>query len=294
MDNTNRSKNRVYGLIIAALVVILIVMVWRASDNEESFGGVRIAVLPLDGEIMGSRNWIKQLNSFAESRRVAAILIPVNSPGGQVAPSQEIYAAIKKVRDETPIPVVVSFGSVAASGGYYAALGADSIFTNPGSLTGSIGVIMQFPNYADLMDKLGVGMKTIKSQDFKDAGSPFRDMSPEELRTFQDIIDDVYDQFITVVEEERGLDRQSMLPLAQGQVFSGRQAYRYGLVDALGTFEDARSAAAEMAGITADTPLLYPPEERQSLWNVVWEDVTSTLPVREPVSSMVLAYRLPY
>ena len=294
MDRNGRRRNRLYGVIVIGFFVVLLILIWQAMADEDRFGGDRIAVLPLTGEISESHSWIRQLQRFADSPRVVGILIPINSPGGQVAPAQEIYAALRDVREESDLPLVVSLGSVAASGGYYAALGADSIVSNPGTLTGSIGLIMQFPNYADLMEKLGVGMKTIKSQDFKDAGSPYREMTEMERKTFQEIIDDVYDQFISVVEEERGLNRQSMIPLAQGQVFSGRQAFRYGLVDRLGTFEDARRLVARMAGVDADTQLLYPPEEKRWSWNIFWEDVATVLPAHEPVTSVVLAYRLPY
>lgn len=294
MDDSRRRRNRLYGVVVFTMVVVLFILVWLAGRDEDSFGGPRIAVLPLEGEIVHSRAWIRQLDTFAGNRRVAALLIPIDSPGGRVAPSQEIYQAIRRVRDQKDIPVVVSLGSVAASGGYYAALGADSIFANPGSMTGSIGVVMQFPMYGELMEKVGVRMQVVKSEAFKDAGTPFRKMTDEERRYFKDIVDDVYDQFVTVVEEERALDRQTLLPLATGQVFSGRQAYRYGLVDALGGFREAREAAAGLAGVALDTPLLYPPEERRSIVNRLWDDVTSVLPAGSLQESIVLAYRLPY
>ncbi len=295
MDNPYRRKNRIYGVIIVTFVLVLLVMLWQAGRRDDLLStGEQIAVLPLQGEIMDSHEWVKQLERFVESRRIVGVLVPVNSPGGAVAPSQEIYDALKRAREKYDKPIVASLGSVAASGGYYAALGADSIISNPGTLTGSIGVIMQFPVYSELMEKIGVSMKVIKSEDFKDAGSPYREMNEVERQYFQEIIDDVYDQFVTIVEEERGLDRQTLLPLAQGQVFSGRQAFRYGLVDGIGSFTDARELVCDMAGIRYNTPLVYPEKERLSIWNILWDDVTSVIPGSERAAWTTLAYRLPY
>ncbi len=295
MDNSYKKKNRIYGVIIIGVMAVLLFLVSRKGgesglfDNQE-----RIAVLPLEGEIITSRKWISQLNKFAENDRVAGILIPINSPGGSVAPAQEMYHAIKTIRDDSNTPIFITMSSVAASGGYYAALGADSIFANDGTLTGSIGVIMQFPVYSDLMEKIGLGMQTVKSQEFKDAGSPFREMNANEREYFQDLIADVYGQFTEVVSQERGIDEINMQTLANGRVFTGRQAQKAGLVDAIGTFEDARSALCTTAGIPTNSPLLYPTEPRRSWWSILKDDVTSALPGWESSSSIKLQYRIPY
>lgn len=295
MDNQYRNRNRIYGVIILAVLAILIIMVSRKESDEKWFdSSKRIAVLPLEGEINSSRTWIRKLNEFADNDRIAGILIPINSPGGQVAPSQEMYHAIREVREEGVKPVFVSMSSVAASGGYYAALGADSIFANEGSLTGSIGVVMQFPIYSDLMEKIGVGMRTVKSQEFKDAGSPFREMNAEEREYFQDLISDVYDQFTEVVSQERGIDEMNMKNLGNGRVFTGRQAHKENLVDALGTFEDARKALCLRAGIPETSELQYPLEPRKSWWSIIRDDVTSAIPGWESSSSIKLQYRIPY
>jgi len=295
MDNRYKKKNRIYGVITIAVLFVLILMISQRDDDEKWFDyQKRIAVLPLEGEILSSRGWIEELGDFVENRRIAGILIPINSPGGLVAPSQEIYEAIRFVRDHTDIPIFVSMESMAASGGYYAALGADSVFANAGTLTGSIGVVMQFPIYSDLMEKVGVGMRVIKSQDFKDAGSPFREMTAEEREYFTGIIDDVYEQFVTVVSHERGIDESNMRTLGNGRIFTGRQAVELGLVDALGTFQDARKALCEVANIPVDSQLQYPQEPRRSWWTIFREDIGAALPDWESRQSIKLQYRIPY
>ncbi len=295
MDNQYKNKNRIYGVIVIAVLVILTFMVSRKESDGKWFdNSKRIAVLPLEGEINESRKWVSSLKRFAENDRIAGILIPINSPGGQVAPSQELYHAIRKIRDNSNKPIFVSMASVAASGGYYAALGADSIFANDGTLTGSIGVIMQFPIYSNLMEKVGVGMRTVKSQEFKDAGSPFREMNAAEQAYFQSIIDDVYNQFTEVVSQERGIDEINMQSLGNGRVFTGRQAYHAGLVDALGTFEDTREAICLRAGIPLNSQLQYPLEPRRTWWTILKDDVSSALPGWESSSSIKLQYRIPY
>ncbi len=294
MSLSIKSKNRIYGTIF---ILVLLVLMYRLSNRNDAAwldSAPKIAVLPLTGEIVGSRAWVNQLNDFAAERRVAGILIPINSPGGQVAPSQEMYHAIRSIRDNTDIPVYVSMGSVAASGGYYAALGADTIYANAGTLTGSIGVIIQFPNYRELMDKIGVSMNVVKSQEFKDAGSPFREMTDTERQYYQDLIDDVYDQFAEVVSLERGIDEINLATLANGRVFTGRQAQANGLVDVVGTFQDAHSQLCELLDIPIGRDLLYPPEPKRSLWKSIREDMSSALPGWDRGSSIQLQYRIPY
>lgn len=295
MDNQYKKKNRIYGVIIVAVLILLLVMVSRRDTDDKWFDyQKRIAVLPLEGEIYSSRDWIENLGKFSQNDRVAGILIHINSPGGLVAPSQEIYEAIRFVRDHGDKPIFVSMESLAASGGYYASLGADSVFANAGTLTGSIGVIMQFPIYSDLMEKVGVGMRVIKSQDFKDAGSPYRDMTQEEQDYFKSIIDDVYEQFIAAISHERGIDETTLSKLGNGRVFTGRQAVEYGLVDAIGTFEDTRKALCEAAGIPSNSVLQYPPEPRRSWWTRFTEDVGAVIPDWESKQSIKLQYRIPY
>jgi len=282
-------------VIIVAVLMILVFMISRKDTDSGLFDyQKRIAVLPLEGEINSSRKWISQLKNFEQNNRVAGILISINSPGGQVAPSQEMYQAIRDVRENSSKPIFVSMASMAASGGYYAALGADSIYANAGTLTGSIGVVMQFPIYSELMEKVGVGMRVVKSEDFKDAGSPYREMSESERAYFQNLISDVYEQFSDVVSQERGIDEVNMRTLGNGRVFTGRQAYRSGLIDALGTFEDTRKAICRVAGIPEDSRLLYPAEPRRSWWTIFKEDLGAAIPGWDSPQSVKLQYRIPY
>lgn len=295
MDNPYQKKNRIYGVIFIVVLAIMVIMVSRKESDEKWFDrSSRIAVLPLEGEITNSREWISELKKFAKNDRVAGILIPINSPGGGVAPSQEMYHALRELREHGSKPLFISMSSVAASGGYYTALGADSIYANAGTLTGSIGVVMQFPIYSELMEKMGIGMRVVKSKEFKDAGSPFREMTPAEHAYYQDLIDDVYNQFTEVVSRERGIDELNMRSLANGRVFTGRQAYQFGLVDQVGTFEDARRALCQVAGISEDSPLLYPVEPRRSWWTILKDDVGSAIPGWKSAESIKLQYRIPY
>jgi len=295
MDNQYKRKNRIYGVIIIIVLAVLVFMISRKDSDRGWFDyQKRIAVLPLEGEITSSRKWIKKLNDFEKNKRVAGILITIDSPGGQVAPSQELYHALREIRENSAKPVFVSMASLAASGGYYAALGADSIYANAGTLTGSIGVVMQFPIYSELMEKVGVGMRVVKSQKFKDAGSPYREMSASERAYFQDLVQDVYAQFTEVVSRERGIDEVNLQTLANGRVFTGRQAYQVGLVDAIGTFEDVRKAICRTAGIPEDSPLLYPAEPRRSWWKIFKEDIGAAIPGWDSPQSVKLQYRIPY
>ena len=226
-------------------VFVLFVLFWGAilffifqgdNDDEYSSGtGGTLAVVELKDEILSSENIVRQIKKYRESPSVKGIVLRIESPGGGVSASQEIYEEVKKTRDGGK-PVVVSMGSVAASGGYYVSCGATKIVANPGTVTGSIGVISQFMNFNQLMGKVGVGTTTVKSGKFKDTGSPYREMTEEEKKYFQETIDDVYQQFLSVVETERKLSHDAAKKLADGRIFTGKKAYEVGLVDTLGTY----------------------------------------------------------
>jgi protease-4 len=191
-------------------------------------------------------------------------VISINSPGGVVAPSQSIYQTIDRIRTEDEVPVVASIGAVGASGGYYVALGADSIVALPGSITGSIGVIMEYPNVEGLLDKVGVRMEVVKAGEQKDLGSPFRTMDPEDREILDAMITDVHDQFIEAVAEARGMSEDRVRDLADGRVLSGRQALESGLVDRLGNLDDAVGLAGELAGLGAQPRIIRPPAPERS------------------------------
>jgi len=214
----------------------------------------KIALIRIEGPIMDSKNTIDEIKDYAKDSSIKAILVRIDSPGGAVGPSQEIYAELKKACAKKK--VVVSMGSVAASGGYYIASTASRIYANPGTLTGSIGVIMEIPNIEGLMSKIGIKTEVVKSGKNKDIGSAFRKMTPEEKELLQGVMDNVHEQFIKAVADGRHLKTEDVRAIADGRIFTGEQAKEKGLVDELGTIEDAVAAAAKLAGIKEEPEIV--------------------------------------
>jgi protease-4 len=243
------------------ILVLFIGTVWilmnTISDDGLSAGGPRVAVVEIEGIIVDGATAVRELREHADNPSVKAVVLRVNSPGGVVAPTQEIFAAIQRVRKGGK-PVIASFGAVAASGGYYVATAADRIYANPGTLTGSIGVVMQMANIEGLLKKVGVEYVVVKAGSYKDMGNFARTMTPEERKILQALLDDVYSQFVNAVAEGRGLDRKDVLAFADGRIYSGQQAQALKMVDDLGGFEDAVEAAGKLANITGRPKLLYP------------------------------------
>jgi protease-4 len=237
--------------------------------------GSKIAIVELKGVIVSSEDIVRQIKKYRENGSIKGILLRVDSPGGGVVASQEIYEEVKKTRDSGK-PIVVSMGALAASGGYYVSCGASRLVANRGTLTGSIGVISEFLQLKEALDKLGVGFKTIKSGKLKDAGSSSRKMTEEDERYFQQLMDDVHRQFIAVVEHERHLDHNLVVNIADGRVFTGEQAVEAGLVDTLGTYQDAVSITAEISGISGE-PSIVKERKRRSFWDSIFSDVEESL-----------------
>ena len=215
-----------------------------------------VAIVRVEGPILDSYQTVEELKNFAEDPLVKAIVVRIDSPGGGVAPSQEIYNAVKRVRKEKNKTVIASMGTVAASGGYYIAVATDRILANPGTLTGSIGVIMQLANFQELLEKIGVKNVVVKSGKFKDIGSPFRPMQDEDRQLLQLVMDDVHRQFIDAVAEGRSLDLAEVEQLADGRVFTGQQAKSILLVDDIGDLHDAIKLAGELGGIEGEPRVL--------------------------------------
>ena len=236
--------------------------------------GERVAVIPLSGLISESGPVIEQLKRFGKDDSVKAIVLRIDSPGGGVGPSQEIYEEVKKVRAKKP--VLASMGALAASGGYYIACAAQRVYANPGTMTGSIGVIMPFMNVKDLVEKIGVKGMTVKSGTFKDIGSPLRDMTPLERELLQGVVDNVHLQFVNAVADGRNLDRQDVLQIADGRIFTGEQAKELGLVDVLGNLEDAISDAGKLGKISGEPKIVTPPKKKISFLELLREE-TRTL-----------------
>ncbi len=221
----------------------------RASAALAVVGSDRVALVKVEGMLVASERVVEELNDFAEDSSIKAIVVRVDSPGGGVVASQEIYDAIRSAKKEHKKKVVVSMGSVAASGGYYIAAAADKIVANPGTLTGSIGVKMEFANVEKLLEKIGVKGMVVKSGEYKDVGSPFRDMTDKEKKLLQEVIDDVHSQFIEAVSEGRKIPVADVRQIADGRIFTGRQAQALKLVDKMGDLSESIKLAAELAGI---------------------------------------------
>jgi len=236
----------------------------------------KIGVVPINGIIRDADTIIKQIIAFRNDRQIKAIILRIDSPGGGVGPSQEIYTETR--RTSRTKKVVASLGSVAASGGYYIASAADSIVANPGTLTGSIGVLMEFVRVEELLKKIGVEMQVIKSGEFKDIGSPNRKMTHKEKEMLLTLLEDIRNQFVTAVSQGRNMPEEVVLELADGRIFSGRQAKGLGLVDSLGNFRDAVSVAKRLAHIKGEVKLVYPQKRRRSfLWDLLFRDLTEAV-----------------
>jgi protease IV len=220
-------------------------------------GGPRVAVVEIEGIILDGDHVVRELLDYAENPAVKAVVVRVNSPGGVVAPTQEIYSAVQRVR-KAGKPVVASFGAVAASGGYYVGAATNRIFANPGTLTGSIGVVMQMANVEGLLKKVGVEYVVVKAGAYKDVGNFARTMTPEERRILQALLDDVHGQFIAAVAQGRGLEESAVRAVADGRIYSGAQAKNLKLVDELGGFEEAVEAAGKLGGIPGKPKLILP------------------------------------
>lgn len=247
------------------LAGISMALIMALGDGTGLGLGGRIAVLEVDGVIADDEEFIEDLRRLQRDRSVRGWVVSINSPGGVVAPSQSIYQELRRLREEDDRPVIASIGSVGASGGYYVALAADSILALPGSITASIGVLMEFPNVSGLMDKVGVEMQVVKGGAQKDLGSPFRAMGPEDEAILSEMVADVHAQFIEVVAAERRLPLEEVTALADGRILSGRQAMERRLVDRLGNLEEAVALAGVLAGIGNDPAIVRPPEERGNL-----------------------------
>ncbi|MBK7090291.1 MAG: signal peptide peptidase SppA [bacterium] len=257
-----KARDIVIGVIIAgsfllflAMILLMFFLGSGSSDNSEfSFGGLgsSVAIVNLYGVIDSPTEVVRQLDRWGEDESVKAIVIHINSPGGGVAASQEIYEKVLKVKRETDKPIIASMESVCASGGYYVAAACDQIVADPGTITGSIGVIFQYPIVEEMFNKVGIQYQTIKSGGRKDIGSPFRKPTESDSVVFQAVVDDTYHQFVDVIVANRNLPRDEVLRIADGSIFSGRQAQQIGLVDSLGTFEDAVDLAGELSGLGAD------------------------------------------
>lgn len=284
MENKQKSSSKKGLFVLGCLFVLLLGVLGGVSVMLYSMGGTggtgfsmfdeKIAVVEIKGPIRKSRETVKDIRNFTENDSIKGILVRINSPGGAVAPSQEMYHAVKEASKQKP--VIASMGSTAASGGYYIACGAETIMANAGTVTGSIGVISQLFNVKKLLDKIDVDVNTVKTGRYKDAGSPFKKFGPAERAYFEQLLSDIYDQFVGHVAESRPLEYEEVVPLADGRVYTGRRAKEHKLVDKIGTFQDAVDYLEKKAGIQGDATLVYPPEESKGLVSRLFKDMTSS------------------
>lgn len=279
---------------IAAAIAFFIVLTAGGLLPEGRGGGLslgkKVGLIEITGTIIEPTEYVGQITDFGEDSSIRALVVRVESPGGGVAASQEIYEAMRNVRD-SGTPVIVSMGGIAASGGYYVACGADSILANPGTLTGSIGVIMNFPMARELMRKVGLEWEVLKTGEFKDTGSFARPMTDRERALLEEILFDVYDQFVSVVSTERNMTVDEVKKIADGSVYTGRQALEMGLVDRLGGLRDAIDLAADMGGISGKPTVVKPRKDLWTIWDLIEELVGAASRMANSSASLEYSFR---
>jgi protease-4 len=278
------------GILAAAFAAFAVLTTFVLEADR--VGGNKVAVVRIEGVILDSKEAIEDLRRHRDNPGIKAIVLRIDSPGGGVVPSQEIYAEVRKTRADGKVKLVTSMGNVAASGGYYIAAATDKIVANPGTLTGSIGVIMELANVKGLMEKVGVESVVIKSGLHKDLASPFRTMSEEDRAILQGVLDDVHDQFIQAVAAGRGLEFEQVRELADGRIFTGRQAKKVRLVDELGDLQDAIKLAARMVGITGE-PQVVETKKRFSIRDFLENTFSGKIALLMP-SNITLKYLLAF
>jgi protease-4 len=248
-----------------------------STDNFKGspFKGEKVGIIKIEGVILDSEEVLRQLEEFEKNSSVKAIVLRIDSPGGAVAPSQEIYNEIKKLNQKKKI--ITSMGAVAASGGYYIACATQEIFASGGTITGSIGVIMEFANFQTLMDKIGISAEVIKSGKLKDVGNPMRQMTHEERDYLKALILDVYEQFVEDISTGRDIPKEKIYPIADGRILTGRKALEENLIDNIGTIKDAVRRAAELGGIEGEPEVIYAKKKRLNFFDVVFEETESRI-----------------
>ena len=294
-ETTGKPKRSIVRRIVWSIVIAggaLLLLNALLPDLDLS-GQERVALIRIEGVILDAQATIGELKHYSENPLVKAIVLRIDSPGGGVVPSQEIHDAVKRVKNKSNKAVIASMGTVAASGGYYIAAATDRIIANPGTLTGSIGVIMEMANFEGLLKKIGVEGVVIKSGRFKDVGSPLRKMSDEERKLLQSVMDDVHHQFIQAVADGRSLELSDVEPLADGRIFTGRQAKEARLVDELGDLDDAIHIAADIAGMEGE-PKVVEPRKRFSFRDIIESRWSSVFPKLELETGVKLKYLMAF
>lgn len=253
-------------------MVMAIILKFFGPSSGLKFGD-KIGVVPIKGPITDSEPIVSQLVKFKKDKRIKAIILRIDSPGGGVGPSQEIYREIRKTIKTKK--VIASLGSLAASGGYYTASAANKIVANPGTITGSIGVIVQYIELEELFKKIGVRLEVLKSGEFKDIGFPHRKLSKRDKEMIRGLITDIQKQFVSAVAKGRGLSVEHVQEVADGRILTGANAKELGLVDLLGNFQDAVDLTKKMVGIKGEVTLVFPEKVRLRLWDLIFQNASS-------------------
>jgi protease IV len=279
-----------FSVVILFALSVRIAATLFGSENSHVISKEGVGLVEVKGMILDSKETIRQLRYFLKKDSVRAVVLRVDSPGGIVAPSQEIYSEVKKFAARKKI--IVSMGSLAASGGYYISAPATMIYANPGTITASIGVILKLSNIESLMDKIGIKSYTLKTGKFKDSGSPLRQFSAEDRAMLQSVIDNTHQQFVRAVAEGRKLPIEDVRKIADGRILSGEQAKEYKLVDRLGTLQDAIEEAGRLAGISGDPELLLPPKKKVDYLDLLVEGAEGTFngPLGRAAGGMKMMY----
>ena len=278
-------------ILVALLGSIALFSHLRGREAGLVFGD-KVGILEVKGVIANVEPTIEELAKFRRDGSIKAVVVRIESPGGGVSSSQELYEEVKRTAQEKP--VVVSMGSVAASGGYYIACAAQKIYANPGTITGSIGVILQFTNFEELLKKIGFRMEVVKSGPYKDVGNPGREMTPEEKAYLQKLVDNVHQQFVRDVARGRHMKAEKVQEVADGRIFTGEQAMELGLVDELGDLKDAINGAAKMAAIEGEPKVIYPEKKKKSLIDYLFDQITEKIANNmQPYMGLLLLPHLP-
>jgi protease IV len=287
---TEQSRSRVLLWVLVGggafflflLAVFTLVYFSMRSDSRTEFAafGDKIGVVDLEGVILSPDETVRDLKKFADDSSIKAIIIHVNTPGGGAAASEEIYREVRRIRDEKKKRIVVSIGTVGASGGYYVASASNKIFANEASIVGSIGVIAEWYNYEELIKWAKLKAITLKAGEFKDTGSPTREMTPAEREYMQTLIDNMHAQFIHAVAEGRKAKDEDIRAIANGKVWTGQQALPLKLVDQIGDFEACVKDTAKSVGIKGEPTLVRPLEKRRTLSDLLFGDVSEFLPTK--------------
>lgn len=274
-------------------VFTLVYLTMHAGTSEagiSGFGGDRIGVVDLEGVILSPQPVVSQLKKFADDSSIKAIILHVNSPGGGVAASEEIYREVKRIRTEKKKKIVVSIETVGASGAFYVASASDKIYADEGSIVGSIGVIAQWVNYGDLLKWFKLKDVVIKTGEFKDTGNPARDLTPAEQAYMQSLIDNMFGQFIKAVADGRGMKYDDVKAIANGKVWTGQEAQSMKLIDSIGDFEKAVHETAKSVGISGEPTLVHPEKDRRTLLDLMLGDVSQYLPSREKLMEQQVGF----